>query len=104
MSYDANGNTVSNTFGYDVENRMSGIYNGTSWLNYSYDAQNKRNFMWSGTLDAQGNPYGYSVVAYSPAGRSWLRIRFTRSTPGPRCRSAARCYRATSISVGGGWR
>jgi RHS repeat-associated protein len=74
-SYDANGNLVTEGVGgvgYDAENRVSAVYTGGSAnLEYGYDAQNRRTFMWPGTTDTFGdsNPTGYSVVMYSPMGQ-----------------------------------
>jgi RHS repeat-associated protein len=74
-SYDANGNSLSSPSGtalaYDVENRVSGVgwYNDAPQIYYSSDAQNKRIFIWNGTLDSNNNPTEYSVVAYSPMGQ-----------------------------------
>jgi RHS repeat-associated protein len=76
-SYDANGNVLGNTgiAAYDSENRISTVNNGTlSGLQYGYDAQNRRTFLWPGTFDTfyptnEGNPTAYSVVMYSPTGQ-----------------------------------
>ncbi len=63
QSYDANGNTGS---GYDVENRLISAAGG---VQYGYDAQNRRTWVWSGGSDAYGNPNAYLVNLYSPGGQ-----------------------------------
>jgi RHS repeat-associated protein len=76
-SYDANGNMASvgnGGVGYDAENRVSVVYQSSAYLEYGYDAQNRRTFLWPSTYDAfpsstGGNPTGYSVVMYSPTGQ-----------------------------------
>jgi RHS repeat-associated protein len=75
-SYDANGNSLyspsATPLAYDAENRVSGVgwNNSAPAVDYSYDAQNKRIFMWTaGTLDSFSNVYNYSVVFYSPSGK-----------------------------------
>ena len=77
-SYDANGNTTSvfnNGFtyglGYDVENRLVAASYSAGYLEYAYDAQNRRIWSWPGSTDiyGQGNPDGYLVSLYSPAGQ-----------------------------------
>jgi RHS repeat-associated protein len=71
-SYDANGNALyNNATVYDVENHLSGAgwINGAPAINYGYDGQGKRFFMWpAGAVDAYSNAT-YSVVAYSPSGQ-----------------------------------
>ena len=57
---------------YDAENRVTGVgwSNNPPVVDYSYDAQNKRIFMWTaGTVDSFSNVYNYSVVFYSPSGQ-----------------------------------
>ena len=68
LSYDANGNqSVASGGGYDAENRFVGYYdNGNQ---YAYDAQNRRIWNWSGTLDTYGNATSYTLIAYSPSGQ-----------------------------------
>ena len=74
-SNDANGNALYTNASvpliYDVENHTSGAgwSNGAPVINYGYDAQGKRVLLYSGTKDSNGNPSGYSVVAYSPSGQ-----------------------------------
>src|SRR5208337_2396553 len=84
-SYDNNGNTYnSNLTAYDVENRVSGVgwNNGAPAVDYSYDGQNKRIFMWTaGTLDSFNNVYNYSVVAYSPSGQKLGTYLFAPAQP-----------------------
>ena len=74
QSYDANGNTLdSNMTAYDVENHLIGAgWNfGAPAVDYAYDAQGKRSFLWTaGTFDPWGgNATNYSVVMYSPSGQ-----------------------------------
>ena len=74
QSYDANGNTLdSNMTAYDAENHLTGAgwNNGAPAVDYGYDAQGKRSFMWTaGTFDPWGgNATNYSVVMYSPSGQ-----------------------------------
>jgi RHS repeat-associated protein len=78
-TYDANGNTSAvassgNTYdlAYDAENRMTGAYlssNTSVFVDYFYDAQNKR--IWSGTgaVDGNGNATNYTVNVYTPSGQ-----------------------------------
>ena len=58
---------------YDAENHLigAGWNNGAPAVDYAYDAQGKRYFMWTaGTLDPWGgNDTNYSVVMYSPSGQ-----------------------------------
>ena len=55
QGYDANGNTKDgNMTAYDAENHLigAGWNNGAPAVDYAYDAQGKRSFMWTvGTLD-----------------------------------------------------
>ena len=74
QSYDANGNTLdSNMTAYDAENHLVGAgWNfGAPAVDYAYDAQGKRFFLWTaGTFDPWGgNATNYSVVMYSPSGQ-----------------------------------
>ena len=74
QGYDANGNTKDgNMTAYDAENHLigAGWNNGAPAVDYAYDAQGKRFFMWTaGTLDSWGgNDTNYSVVMYSPSGQ-----------------------------------
>ena len=73
QGYDANGNTKDgNMTAYDAENHLigGGWNNGAPAVDYGYDAQGKRFFMWpAGTLDSWGNDTNYSVVMYSPSGQ-----------------------------------
>ena len=109
--YDANGNGLyNNATVYDVENHLSGAgwNNGAPAINYGYDAQGKRFFMWpAGAVDTYSNAT-YSVVAYSPSGQKLGCIRSpaatTRRPTSLLSRCAARLRRATSISADGGWR
>ena len=58
---------------YDAENHLigAGWNNGAPAVDYGYDAQGKRFFMWTaGTFDPWGgNATNYSVVMYSPSGQ-----------------------------------
>ena len=62
--YDANGNAFTGGAAYDVENRIYAIVGGPPYIVYSYDAQGKRVFMASNTVDSYNNQTSYSVVAY----------------------------------------
>ena len=75
-SYDANGNSLyspsATPLAYDAENRVTGVgwNNSAPAVDYSYDTQNRRIFLWTaGTVDSYNNVYNYSVVAYSPSGQ-----------------------------------
>ncbi len=85
QSYDANGNTRDgNMTAYDAENRLTGVgwNNGAPAVDYSYDAQNKRIFMWTaGTVDSYNNTYNYTVVAYSPSGQKLGTYLFAPQQP-----------------------
>jgi RHS repeat-associated protein len=85
FSYDANGNGLfNNATAYDVENHVSGVgwNNGAPAVDYCYDAQNKRIFMWTaGTLDQYNNATSYSVVAYSPSGQKLGTYLFAPQQP-----------------------
>ena len=58
---------------YDAENHLvgAGWNNGAPAVDYGYDAQGKRSFLWTaGTFDPWGgNATNYSVVMYSPSGQ-----------------------------------
>lgn len=79
LSYDADGNasTVNNNglsynVGYDAENRLSSIVQGsnnTELASYFYDAQNKRIFSGPAGADSYGNLTNYTVYVYSPSGQ-----------------------------------
>ena len=76
FNYDANGNAINSSsatpLAYDAENRLTGVgwNNQAPAVDYCYDAQNKRIFLWTaGTLDSFSNVYNYSVVFYSPSGQ-----------------------------------
>ena len=74
QGYDANGNTKDgNMTAYDAENHLigAGWNNGAPAVDYAYDAQGKRSFLWTaGTFDTWGgNATNYSVVMYSPSGQ-----------------------------------
>jgi RHS repeat-associated protein len=78
-SVDANGNTLSSYNGnqeyslsYDAENRLAGVanINGNPFtVDYAYDAQNRRIWVWPNSLDTYNNPIGYTVNLYSPTGQ-----------------------------------
>ena len=70
ITCDANGNQIYNGIVYDAENRLV-TPPGAPTTVYAYDAQNKRFFTWPGTYDpvGDGNPSGYRVSLYSPAGQ-----------------------------------
>ena len=78
-SVDANGNTLSSYNGnqeyslsYDPENRVAGVanINGNPFtLDYAYDAQNRRTFIWNGSEDSLNNPINYTVNVYTPSGQ-----------------------------------
>jgi RHS repeat-associated protein len=87
-SYDANGNALyspsATPLAYDVENHVSGVgwNNGAPAVDYCYDAQNHRFFMWTaGTLDQYNNATSYSVVAYSPSGQKLGTYLFAPQQP-----------------------
>jgi RHS repeat-associated protein len=75
--YDANGNVtaiyngnLTNNLTYDAENRMSSVYvSSVQFVDYAYDAQNRRIWSWSGATDANGRPSQYIVNCYSPTGQ-----------------------------------
>ena len=79
MNADANGNTLSSyngnqeySLGYDAENRVTGVanINGNPFsLDYAYDAQNRRIWIWPNSLDTYNNPIGYTVNLYLPNGQ-----------------------------------
>jgi RHS repeat-associated protein len=88
FNYDANGNALfdytNNVTAYDVENHISGVgyNNGAPAVDYCYDAQNHRFFMWTaGTVDGYGNATSYSVVAYSPSGQKLGTYLFAPQQP-----------------------
>ena len=102
--YDANGNSYMNGAAYDVENRVYAVgVGGFPYSLYSYDAQGKRIFLSSGTVDGSNNPSGYSVVAYSPSGQK-LGTLFDHGVPTTSAASAARYQIATSTSAAAAWR
>jgi RHS repeat-associated protein len=80
--YDANGNAYMANAAYDVENHIYALVGNQPYTSYSYDAQNKRIFLWGGTSDANNNPTGYLVVAYSPSGQKLGTYQFTPGTYG----------------------
>ncbi|HTR35829.1 MAG TPA: RHS repeat-associated core domain-containing protein [Bryobacteraceae bacterium] len=63
---DANGNEPGYT--YDVENRIIQVGNSNG-IQYAYDAQNKRNWSWPGTLDPLNNRNAYTVYYFTPGGQ-----------------------------------
>jgi RHS repeat-associated protein len=78
--YDANGNTTATYIGnetynlvYDAENRLTlaGLSsNSDDFVEYFYDAQNRRIFSWIGfTEDSNYNMINYLVSIYSPSGQ-----------------------------------
>ena len=79
QSYDANGNTLSTYnngltygLGYDAENRLTATwvtsYNA-QFVDYAYDAQNRRIWIWPGTEDTGGNMINHTVNFYTPSGQ-----------------------------------
>jgi RHS repeat-associated protein len=68
-TYDANGNAYQANVAYDVENHVYALVGESPYPVYSYDAQSRRIFLWSGTYDSENNSTNYSVVVYSPSGQ-----------------------------------
>jgi RHS repeat-associated protein len=88
QGYDANGNTTDgNMTAYDAENHLVGAgWNfGAPAVDYGYDAQGKRSFMWTaGTFDPVGNnATNYSVVMYSPSGQKLGTYQISVCNQGP---------------------
>ncbi len=88
FNYDANGNAVNSSsatpLSYDAENRLTGVgwNNQAPAVDYCYDAQNKRIFLWTaGTVDSFNNVYNYTVVAYSPSGQKLGTYLFAPQQP-----------------------
>jgi RHS repeat-associated protein len=79
QSYDANGNTLiaynnglAYGLGYDPENRLTAAWvtsNNAQFVDYAYDAQNRRIWSWPGTEDTAGNMINYTVNFYTPGGK-----------------------------------
>ncbi len=78
--YDLNGNAYLANVAYDVENHIYALVGESPYTSYAYDAQGKRIFMWGGTSDSNGNPTGYSVIAYSPGGQKLGTYQFIPGT------------------------
>ena len=71
-AYDSNGNMTSyptGTYLYDAENRMNYATSMSSVVNYGYDSQNKRTWVWSGSNDTNGNATNYTVAFYGVNGQ-----------------------------------
>ncbi len=78
--YDLNGNAYLANVAYDVENHIYALVGVSPYTSYAYDAQGERIFMWGGTSDSNGNPTGYSVIAYSPGGQKLGTYQFIPGT------------------------
>ena len=97
---------------YDAENHLigAGWNNGAPAVDYAYDAQGKRFFMWPvGTYDSWGgNDTNYSVVMYSPSGQKLgtylIRCATRAPTTQPASPFAARFQPATNTSAAAAWR
>jgi RHS repeat-associated protein len=90
QSYDANGNLYAAYNGgqtyslrYDGENRMiSATTEAGTYVDYGYDAQNRRIWSWPGAVDGVGNTTNYTVNVYSPSGQKLGAYLFTPSAMG----------------------
>ncbi len=84
QGYDANGNTTD--YLYDPENRIIQLgCQDCDGMQYGYDAQNKRNFSWPGTLDTLNNRNAYTVFYYTPGGQKLGAYQFNivQTSPTP---------------------
>ena len=64
---DANGNALG--YIYDVENRIIQVgCQSCGGIQYAYDAQNRRIFSWTGTLDLLNKRNAYTLYYYTPGG------------------------------------
>jgi hypothetical protein len=90
LTYDANGNEYYGGLTYDAENRVATV----PGLQYAYDAQNKRIWHWTGSLDSSGwgNASGYNIFLYAlpPTRGTQLQALQTRTSTSRKCRQMTR--------------